>query len=327
MGASPIHRALGFPVRSYLIMRANLLSRLGDALPSPGTLVVLALLIGGATTCLAESRTFPALVSGADGEHHAGKFIWADLFTGDPAAATKFYTGLFGWTAEPITQNGRSYTVFSHEGHPVAGLAVRRNSSPNRLSRWIAYVAVEDLSSALGNVTKAGGSVRANARDLPNRGRQAIATDSEGSPVGLLQSSSGESADDEPRPGEWNWFELYARDPKAATDFYHTVFGLEVKPDDRTARKNDYLLLTGDYPRAGIAPLPSHPDSQTGWLGVVRVKNMDDAVAQVAKLGGQVLVAPRPVAYESRFAIISDPTGGTVGLVEYVDNANPATRP
>jgi hypothetical protein len=39
------------------------------------------------------------------------------------------------------------------------------------------------------------------------------------------------------------------------------------------------------------------------------------------------LLAPRPAAFESRFAIIADSTGGTVGLVEYVDNANPANRP
>ncbi|HVU17195.1 MAG TPA: VOC family protein [Candidatus Didemnitutus sp.] len=308
-------------------MSDNFLSRLGRALPSPATLVVLALLLGGATSCFAEGKTFPALVNATDGEHHAGKFVWADLFTGDPATATKFYTSLFGWTAEPITQNGRSYTVFSSDGHPVAGLAVRKNSKRNQMSRWIAYVAVADLSDALASVPKAGGVVRAEARNLPDRGRQAIVTDSEGSPIGLLQSNSGETADDEPHPGEWNWFELYANDPRGATGFYHAVFGLEVKPDDRTARKNDYLLLTGDYPRAGVAPLPDHRDSQTGWLGVIRVKNIDETVSQVAKLGGEVLVAPRPVAYESRFAIISDPTGGTVGLVEYVDNANPATRP
>jgi hypothetical protein len=308
-------------------MPANVITRLGASLPSPATLVVLALLLGAATTCLAAGHTFPALNDPQSGEHHPGKFVWADLFTGDPAAATKFYTGLFDWTAEPVTQNGRSYTVFSSDGHPVAGLAVRRNATPNKLSRWIVYVAVDDLDAAVGRVAPAGGNVRAPARAVANRGRQAIVTDSEGSPVGLLQSSSGESADNEPAPGEWNWFELYASDPRLATAFYHNVFAFDVKPDDRTARKNDYLLLTSDSPRAGVAPLPVDPDSQTGWLGVVRVKNMDDSVAKVTKLGGQVLVSPRPVAYESRFAIISDPTGGTVGLVEYADNANPATRP
>ncbi|HEY4300291.1 MAG TPA: VOC family protein [Candidatus Didemnitutus sp.] len=308
-------------------MPANPISRFGAILPSPGTIVVLALLLGAATTCLAAGHTFPALDDAGSGEHHPGKIVWADLFTGDPAAATKFYTGLFGWTAEPITQNGRSYTVFSADGHPVAGLAVRKNASPNRLSRWIVYMAVDDLDAAVARVEPAGGKVRAPARNFADRGRQAIVTDGEGSPVGLLQSSSGDPADEDPNPGQWNWFELYANDPPKTTRFYHTIFGLEVKPDDRTTRKNDFLLLTSDYPRGGVAPLPAHRDSETGWLGVVRVKSIDEATEQAIKLGGQVLVAPRPAAYESRFAIIADPTGGTVGLVEYIDNANPATRP
>jgi predicted enzyme related to lactoylglutathione lyase len=54
---------------------------------------------------------------------------------------------------------------------------------------------------------------------------------------------------------------------------------------------------------------------------------MDEALTRAVKLGGEVMVTPRAVAYESRFAIIADSTGGTVGLVEYVDNANPANRP
>ncbi len=44
-------------------------------------------------------------------------------------------------------------------------------------------------------------------------------------------------------------------------------------------------------------------------------------------LGGEVLVAPHSVEFGSRFAIILDPTGGTIGLVQYLDTANPTTSP
>ena len=47
----------------------------------------------------------------------------------------------------------------------------------------------------------------------------------------------------------------------------------------------------------------------------------------VPGLGGEVLVAPHSVEFGSRFAIILDSTGGTVGLVQYMDNANPANSP
>ncbi len=270
---------------------------------------------------------FQPLNSPATKEHRPGKFVWADLFTTDPVAATKFYSGLFGWTANTITQDGKAYTVFSNGSRPVAGLAPRPPSNTQRPSRWVAYIAVTKMSSTLKLVTKAGGQVRAEARDFPERGVQAIIADNEGSTIGLLQSSSGDSADAEPKPGDWNWFELYVKQPQVVAAFYRQVINYEMTPDLRTERKGDLLLSSDGLARAGVAPLPEREDAKPGWLGVVRVENIDEALARTVKLGGEVLVSPRAVAYESRFAIIADSTGGTVGLVEYVHNANPATRP
>jgi predicted enzyme related to lactoylglutathione lyase len=301
-------------------MHATFTYRLAGALAA-------SLLLGFALPATASTPAFQPLHQPATGEQHPGKFVWADLFTTDPVAATKFYCGLFGWTANVIDRHGKAYTVFSNGDRPVAGLAPRHTANKNRPSRWISYIAVTDLKTTLALVTQAGGQVRAPARDFPRRGAQAIIADDEGSPVGLLQSSSGDSPDQEPRPGDWNWFELFGKEPKTASAFYAGVFKYTVTPDDRTERKNDYLLTSDGLPRGGIAPLPARDDAQPGWLGVVRVASIDEAVKRVTALGGEILLAPRPAAYESRFAIIADSTGGTVGLVEYVDNANPATRP
>ncbi len=273
------------------------------------------------------AATFQPLNSPATGEHRPGKFVWADLFTTDPARATRFYCGLFGWTASQISQNGKAYTVFSNGSHPVAGLAPRANVTRARPSRWIGYLAVADLPATLQLVRKAGGQVRAEARDFPQRGSQAIITDPEGAPLGLLQSSSGDAPDTEPAPGDWNWFELYARQPAAASVFCHEALAYDAAPDQRTERTDDILLSSGGRPRAGIAPIPARADAKPGWLGVVRVAHIEETLARVIDLGGTILVAARPAAYGSRFALISDSTGGTVGLIEYVDQANPANRP
>ena len=50
--------------------------------------------------------------------------------------------------------------------------------------------------------------------------------------------------------------------------------------------------------------------------------DLDLTLAKVPGLGGEVLVAPHSAEFGSRFAIILDSTGGTVGLVQYLDNAN-----
>lgn len=274
----------------------------------------------------ARAGTFPPLNDPMTIVSHQGKFVWAELFTTDSAAATIFYSGVFGWTADTLDQHGVVYTVFSNGKHPVAGLRQRSASALKHTSRWINYIAVTDIASALSIATKAGGVVRAPARNFPDLGLEAIITDSAGCPVGLLQSDSGDSADAEPQAGDWNWFHLHVKDPQAAGNFYQQVFGYAVAPDARMGGKTELLLSSDAMNRAGISGMPDREDSKPGWLGVIRVSNLDDTLARVPRFGGEVIVAPHGASFGSRFAVIADPTGGAVGLVEYLNNTNPVNH-
>ncbi len=317
---NPVHWA-AFPLAVLInTMHTTHLCRLA-------TVLAATTLLGIGSLAPARAATFPPLNDPATTETHPGKFVWAELHTADSAAATKFYTGVFGWTAVALDQQGVTYIVFSSGNHPVAGLRPRAPSAAKRAARWINYIAVADLASALSIVTKAGGVVRAPARNFPQIGSEAIITDSEGSPVGLLQSNSGDSADVEPVPGTWNWFHLSVKNPPAAAEFYRQVFSYEVGPDARPGKKDELLLSSGAFNRAGVSFLPDREGAKPGWLGVIRVANLDETLARVPALGGEVVVVPHDAAFGSRFALIADPTGGTVGLVEYVNNANPANRP
>jgi len=273
---------------------------------------------------LVHATAFPPLNTPATTVHSPGKLVWADLFTTDPDGATKFYCGLLGWTATALEQKGKGYTVFSNDGRPVAGLAPRSVTGANHPSRWIGYYAVADIDATLALVTKDGGVVRAPSRNFPDRGRQAIVADRDTVPIGLLQSSSGDAPDGEPRPGDWNWFELYVKSPKVTSEFYHDAIGFDVAPETNSDRKSEFVLSSAGLARGGIAPLPSGDDVKPSWLGVIRVADLDKTLAKVPGLGGEVLVAPHSVEFGSRFAVILDSTGGTAGLVQYMDNANPA---
>ena len=285
-----------------------------------------AALLAAGLTPAARAEKFPALNTPASSEHLTGKLVWADLFTTNPDEATHFYTGLLGWTSQALDQKGKGYTVFMNDGHPVAGLAPRKVPGSNHPARWIGYFAVSDIDTTLTSVTKNGGVIHAPSHKFPDRGYQAIVADSDGTPVGLLQSSSGDAPDAEPRPGDWNWFELYSKNPKETSSFYHATVGFDVAPETNSDRKSDFVLSSAGRARGGIAPLPEGggDDVKPAWLGVIRVADLDATLAKVPSLGGEVLVAPHSVEFGSRFAIILDSTGGTVGLVQYMDNANPA---
>jgi hypothetical protein len=290
------------------------------------SLVATAILAAGLVATVRAS-TFPALNTPPTTEHRPGKLVWADLFTADPDGATKFYCALLGWTATPLEQKGKGYTIFSNDGRPVAGLSPRSVKGNNHPSRWIGYYAVSDIDATLALVSKNGGVVRAPSHNFPDRGREAIVSDRDTLPIGILQSSSGDAPDTEPKPGDWNWFEIYVKSPKDTSDFYRAAIGFDVAPETNSDRKSDFVLSSSGQARGGIAPMPTGDDIKPSWLGVIRVANLDDTLAKVAGLGGEILVAPHSVEFGSRFAIILDSTGGTVGLVQYMDNANPANKP
>jgi len=75
----------------------------------------LAALLGAWLPLSAHAANFPPLNDPATREAHPGKFVWAELFTADSAAATRFYTGVFGWTA---------YAIHPPRPAPPAGSAI-----------------------------------------------------------------------------------------------------------------------------------------------------------------------------------------------------------
>jgi predicted enzyme related to lactoylglutathione lyase len=275
----------------------------------------------------ARAGDFPPINSPETSIRTPGKLIWADLFTSKPEEATKFYGGLLGWTSTTVHQKGSDYTIFFNGGVPVAGLAPHKAGKEDHPSKWIGYVSVSDIAASAALVTKNGGKVHAQPKNFPDRGSQAVITDGEGIAIGLLQSSSGDPADSDTSAGNWNWFELYSKDPVASSAFFHQVLNFDVTPEARSGRKSEFILASSGKSRGGIAPLPDGEDAKPSWLGVVRVDDLDQTLGKVAGLGGEVLVAPHPAEYGSRFAIISDSTGGTIGLVQYSDDANPAKTP
>lgn len=292
----------------------------------------LGLLLCGAVATAGAADLPPLSDTTPTGEHFPGKFIWADLFTPDPAAAQAFYTGLFGWeatTVERTTKSGtHSYLVLANGGEPVAGVAGRPLRGPGTVQgRWVGYVSVPDVAKALAAATAGGGRVLFPAKDLPQRGTQAVLVDPEGAELGVLHSSAGDPGEYAPDPGDWTWAQLFARDPAAEGRFYASIAGLEVMPDTRSDRAGVFVLASGGYSRASVAPLPPRPQARPGWLLFVRVADVKAAAAKATSLGGRVLVAPSDAPTDYWRAVIADPTGAVIGLVQLQESGKPKEQP
>jgi uncharacterized protein len=283
---------------------------------------LLCLMAGPALLCqawAAQPFQLPPISDAGRIEHHPGKVVWADLVTPDLAAAERFYGGLFGWTFKTIRAGDADYAVAMFDGRPVAGLFQRAiPAGEQRQSSWLTFIAVRDVAAARRAALAGGAKNVSPPKTYPGRGSQAVFTDPEGAVFAALASSSGDSPDFLAAPGEWIWSSLLTSDPTRSAAFYKAVFGYEVfdMPSDDDAQH--VILATDDYARAGVHTLPpGHRHAH--WLNFIRVADATQASAQATALGGRILVEPYVDRHGGKVAVIADPLGAPIGVMEWSD--------
>ncbi len=244
-----------------------------------------------------------------------GKFVWFDGVTDDPAASEAFYGAVFGWTFEGVGAGEHRYTLIRNAGRNIGGLILRpRDSGAARGARWIVLMSVADPVRAATFVEAKGGKVLVPPVRFEGRGTHALFRDSEGALFGVLNSETGDPPDGPLVPGNFVWVDLFARDAERAGEFYRGLAGFSVTPMNVAPGITRLVLTSAGRPRAAIVAMPKE-STDTGWLAFVEVEDVAATSAKVVTGGGKVLVAPRPDLLGGHGAIIADPLGGVVGIV------------
>lgn len=255
------------------------------------------------------------------GPYIPGKFVHADLVTNDLRAATAFYGGLFEWEFDMHPDHA---VVFA--GDRDMGTIFQRELPPDatRKPRWVAYLSVPDVAAAQQIVINNGGSTVLAPRTVPDLGALAIFTDAEGAVFGAMHLDGGDSEDYLAEPGEWIWIQLLSRDAVKAGEFYGQLAPYELFDNALSERSGSYVLASEGYARAGLVTIPAdRTDIQPTWLPFVRVESIADAIAKAQALGGKVLVAPRQDLADGKVAVLADPTGAAIGILQWQYEAAP----
>lgn len=115
-----------------------------------------------------------------------GSFGWSELMTRDTAAATKFYTSLFGWKTKVSDGPGFPYTHWQNDGADIGGMmAIMKEWGPMP-SNWGNYVQVKDCDETAAKATSLGGKVCMPPTDIPNTGRFAMIQDPQGASFNVI---------------------------------------------------------------------------------------------------------------------------------------------
>jgi predicted enzyme related to lactoylglutathione lyase len=246
-----------------------------------------------------------------------GTPVWVNLETvAGTTAASKFYRGLFGWTAlarhRPL-EDASHWWVFVLDGRDVGSLA------PGPEPVWAMYMSVHNADETAQMVVDNGGTVAIWLGEIDEVSRLAVCTDPLGARFGLWEPKRHPAASRMHEPNSFTWGELSCRDIDAAKDFYGAVFGWEGRT--RTvvegATYTEFFLPDVDQAVAGMHTHQLWPeDMPPHWMLYFAVADIDEIVSRVGQLGGSVSVAPFDRADVGRVAVLNDPEGTVFAVLQ-----------
>ena len=110
------------------------------------------------------------------------------------------------------------------------------------------------------------------------------------------------------------WYELATSDPDAAQGFYAGVFGWTWASAGMEGF--DYRLASAGTTRVAgmMAMQPQVP--MPCWTAYIAVDDCDKTAAQATRAGAQTYVPPTDIPNTGRFAVLADPQGAVMGILQ-----------
>jgi hypothetical protein len=117
------------------------------------------------------------------------KFVHMELNTGDPAAAKKFYSSLFGWKVEDMKMgDGSVYTMVAGPEGGIGGIQLKPMADAP--TQWIGYVSVAAVEKSVTKARGLGAHIVVDRTEIPGMGAFAIMLDPTGAAIGIWEPAA-----------------------------------------------------------------------------------------------------------------------------------------
>ena len=248
-----------------------------------------------------------------------GTFCWVELGTTDGPAAKKFYTELFGWSANDNPMGpGMVYTMLLLDGKNVGALY---QMEPERLAQgvpphWASYVSVTSADETAAKAKELGATVLVDSFDVMTFGRMAVIQDPTGAVFALWQPKDHPGAEVVNVANSFCWNELMTTDTAKDGEFYSSLFSWT--KDTQNFGPLEYTMFANDgRPAGGMLQItPEMGKIPSNWVVYFAVDNCDATVEKAASLGGSVMKPADDIPNIGRFAILRDPQGGMFAVIK-----------
>lgn len=239
----------------------------------------------------------------------AGKFVWFDLMTPDPAKAIGFYTEALGFGTQKW-DGPMDYTMLKSGEEVFGGVmtlppeAAAMGAPPH----WLGYVGVDDLGASVAKASSLGAKVLKGDTPIPNVGRFAVLSDPTGGTFALFQSANPSGADLK----SVAWVELMSTEPDAALAFYTALFGWNPTESMDMGPSGKYQMFgQGGQSMGGMMKSPM---GMSAWAFYFAVDSAPDRLETAAKHGAKPIMGPMDVPGGGKAGMMFDPTGAAFAL-------------
>lgn len=129
-------------------------------------------------------------------------------------------------------------------------------------------------------------------------------------------------APDMPSHGVFCWSEIATTDAERARPFYENVFGWTFKKSENTGDEMEYLEFSSSSTELDGGFYQMNPEMFGGEVPpahialYVAVDDVDASIVKTSELGGTVVFGPYDIPGTGRMALITDPTGATISMIQ-----------
>lgn len=252
-----------------------------------------------------------------------GAVLSADIAIPNRTSAQRFYSHVLGTGEEPLW----GADLRNNFGMSIIGLGARTEEHAALPVQWMPHIQVADVAASVERALALGGRELMHERDDDGSSQWAVLLDPNGAAFGLVQVVAPEALPDEESipeeepVGHIAWLDITVADAEATRDFYREVVGWTVEDiamDDDGEAYADYSMVGEEgtmgagvcHARGAIAGLPPV------WIVYLPVGDLAESLRRVALEGGEVVWTMPGEDGAVAYAIIQDPAGAHLGLLQ-----------
>ncbi|MGH1346634.1 MAG: VOC family protein [Nannocystales bacterium] len=255
-----------------------------------------------------------------------GAVLSADIAVPQHARVLAFYASVLGTGDGPLWGD----KLLNNLGMPVVGVGERLPEYEHLPLQWMPHIQVADVAVSVERALSLGGSELMHNKGEDGASQWAVLLDPNEAAFGLVPagpagpSQSGEHDEDaKSSAGRIAWLDLTVADAATTGDFYRQVTGWSVedvamKPPPGDKAYADYCMLDED--NSAVAGVCHARGVNVGlppvWLLYLPVGDLAESIRLAGALGGEVVKATRGSDGEYASAVIRDPVGAHLALVQ-----------